>query len=99
MARMIGKIHGSMWGQCRSGCCDLSTSKTRVKREELTQALSEAEDEMYGFERDHENGICSDPRTGMGGCNYCYPEDFDYYDASELDGIKGVWTDTARLIY
>jgi hypothetical protein len=35
----------------------------------------------------------------MGGCSHCYPEDFDYYDASELDGVKGVWTDTARLIY
>lgn len=97
MARMIGKTLRIR--QCPYECCGDTRRRHSVKNEEEAFWRKEADDEIDGFERDHENGMCMDVRTGMGGCSFCYPEDYDYYDASELDGIKGVWTDTARLIY
>lgn len=90
MAKMIGKIKHTWFNSCRLGCCIADTNKTTVNRSEIGLALSEAEDEMHGFERDHENGICSDPRTGMGGCNYCYPDDEEANGPEDLEGIEGV---------
>lgn len=97
MARMIGK---SQWHpQCPYGCCRGWKDKTTTKQQEKTQWTAEAADELYD-ERDerHARGICFDPKTKMYGCDYCY-DSTDYFDASELDGVKGVWTDAERLIY
>jgi len=85
---MIGKLKKMWYGQCKYGCCYMRTSKTMVKRHEEALAYKEAEEEMA------HGDWCGDYY-----CKECGGEDFDYYDASELDGIKGVWTDTARLIY
>lgn len=97
MARMIGS---AQWHQeCPYSCCRSMIPKSTAKAQEKVQWTKEAEDELYD-ERDekHARGLCFDPKAKMYGCDYCYNGD-DYYDASELDGIEGVWTDTERLIY
>lgn len=94
MARMIGKTLRIR--QCPYECCGDTMDKHSVKIREKRAWLEEAELELYD-ERDekHKNGICYNP-PGYG-CDDCYNND-DYYDASELDGIPGVWTDAERLI-
>jgi hypothetical protein len=74
------------------------TPRETVKHQEKAQWKSETADELYD-ERDerHARGLCFDPKTKMYGCDYCYNSD-DYVDGSEVDGIKGVWTDLERLI-
>lgn len=99
MARMIGKIHKMWYGQCRRGCCYIPLSKTTIKREETERALKEAQEEIdEELDLKHARGICYDNGTKTYGCEDCY-DSTDYFDASELDGIKGVWTDAERLIY
>lgn len=73
-------------------------TKSYFKHREEERDLKEAVEEITDFPHDMGN-LCSDPKTGMAGCEYCYGFDYDYYDASELDSIKGVWTNTARLAY
>ena len=73
--------------------------KNYFKHREETLAITEAVEEIYeDSDEKHARGICYDPHAKMYGCADCY-DGTDYYDASELDGIKGVWTDTERLIY
>lgn len=95
MAKMIG---AKVWlKRCPYMCCAAKIPRSSIKAQEKQEWIHEAETDLSDFP--HENGLCSDPKTGVSGCGGCYGEDFDYYDASELDGIKGVWTDTARLLY
>lgn len=97
MARMIG---AAQWHkECPYSCCRSMIHKSTAKAQEKVQWTKEAEDELYD-ERDekHARGLCFDPKSKMYGCDYCY-DNTDYYDASELDGVPGVWTDAERLIY
>lgn len=98
MAKMFGKLKKMWYGQCKYGCCYMRSSKTHTKHAEEALAMKEAEQEMYE-ERDekHARGLCFDPKTKMYGCDFCYDNE-DYYDASELDGVPGVWTNAERLI-
>lgn len=98
MAKMYGKLRKMGYGQCKYGCCYMPTSKTTIKREETERVLKEAQEEIEEeLDLKHSRGLCYDPYSKMYGCDYCYNND-DYYDASELDGIPGVWTDAERLI-
>jgi hypothetical protein len=84
---MIGKIQHSYYPQCKFGCCTVEVRRSHVKNDEERQWKAEAEEEMaHGW-------FCGDYY-----CPECGGDDDDYYDASELDGIKGVWTNTARII-
>ena len=84
MAKMVGD---KIWfRECRH-CCGEKTGKRSMKQQEKRDWAAEAEEELsHGM-------FCGDYY-----CPECGGDDFDYYDASELDGIKGVWTDTERLI-
>lgn len=76
MAKMIGKT--LRFRQCPYECCGLEKNRHTVKREEEVLWRKEADEEMaHGM-------FCGDYY-----CPECSGEDFDYYDASELDGIKG----------
>jgi hypothetical protein len=46
MPKMYGKIKHTWFNSCRRGCCDTDISKTTIKREELAQAMKDAEEEM-----------------------------------------------------
>lgn len=88
MAKMFGKHKHTYFNSCRLGCCYRDIPKSSVKREEKTAWIREADEEMA------HGTYCGDyycPECGGG-------EDLDYNDASDLDGIKGVWTD-ARGVF
>jgi hypothetical protein len=94
MAKMIGKIRKMWYGQCKYGCCYMPHSKTAVKREEMSLALHEAEEEKYWWEdKAHERGMCYNQATKSYGCHFCEDLD-DAYDNSDLDDIPGVWCNT-----
>lgn len=87
MAKMIGKT--LRFRQCPYECCGVTQDKHAVKLREKSEA--------FRFEElatdEHPEGLCSDEKSGMLGCEYCY-DDLDYddaYDNSDLDDIDGVW--------
>lgn len=93
MAKMIGKI-GEQSFSC--GCCDWSRGKRAVKADEDRLWQKEATEEISDFP--HENNLCSDPKTGMVGCEVCYPDDHLWNaDPKDLEGIEGVTLKTERL--
>lgn len=96
MARMIGntRVHPP----CRQGCCDNRMSKDRATRIETKLWQKEAFEEIE--DPAHEHGMCSDPKTGMGGCEWCYGGDYDWLPngfAEDLDDIEGVTTNMKRI--
>lgn len=85
MAKMVGDL---IWHRVCRDCCGEKTTTKNLKRLEKEQWQREVDEELaHGM-------FCTDYF-----CDECGGEDFDYYDASNLDGIKGVWTDAARLIF
>ena len=90
MAAMYGRIE--WYGDRTCGCCWLGKSKRQQRRIEQIQWRSEAFEELA--DPAHAHGICSNPKTGMGGCSWCYgDDDYDPYDNADLEGISGVWCD------
>lgn len=86
MARMYGDRGREKWDSPDN------KPKNYFKHREMTLALREAVDEITDFP--HDMGVlCSDPKTGMVGCEYCYGNDYDPYDNADLEGIRGVWCD------
>jgi hypothetical protein len=85
---MYGRI--GAYGERSCSCCDFGQDKRTLRRTEDAQWRREAMEEMT--DPAHANGICSDPKTGMAGCGWCYgDDDYDSNDNSDLDGIPGVW--------
>jgi hypothetical protein len=64
--------------------------KNYFKHREESRVLKEAVDEITDFP--HDRGVlCSDPKSGMVGCGYCYPEDLDdAHSPEDLEGIPNV---------
>ena len=88
MAKMIGKT--LRFRQCPYECCGITEDKHAVKIREEAEAFRL---EAIANE-EHPPGLCSNEKTGMAGCDYCYGDDYDHYDNAELDNIKGVWCNT-----
>jgi hypothetical protein len=68
-----------------------------VVQAEEKQWQGEAYEEMH--DPDHANVLCHNMKTGMAGCNQCYPDD-DWWAngfAEDLDDIEGVTTNMKRL--
>lgn len=85
MAKMIGKL--TKVKACPYMCCSLPRTVSTIKHNEETQWKAEAAEEMA------HGTFCGDYF-----CPECGGDDEDYYDASELDGVPGVWTNAERLI-
>lgn len=83
MARMYGNRGREKWDSPDN------KPKNYFKHREETRAIKEAVEEITDFPHDV-SALCHDPKTGMAGCNYCYPEDFDYNPPEDLDGIPNV---------
>jgi hypothetical protein len=83
MAKMMGKVKESV------GNRDYEKSNSAVRHEEDGQWSKESVEEINDFP--HENNLCSDPKTGMVGCEVCYPDDHLWHaDPKDLEGIERV---------
>lgn len=64
-------------------------SNSAVRHEEDNLWSKEVTEEINDFP--HENVLCSDPKTGMVGCEVCYPDDHLWHaDPKDLEGIERV---------
>jgi hypothetical protein len=81
---MIGKT--LRFRQCPYECCGLEREKHTVKIREKAEAFKYEELAT----EEHPDGLCSNEKTGMAGCDYCYGDDYDGNGPEDLEGIEGV---------
>ena len=91
MSKMIGnrlksRGKGNGYFSCPYWCCGYETDKTTAKRREEAEAFR-----LEALaEEEHPPDLCHDEKTGMVGCKYCYPEDYEGNGPEDLEGIEGV---------
>jgi hypothetical protein len=81
---MIGKTLTVL--QCPYECCAVRRTKRQAKRREDLEAFRIEEVAV----EEHPLGLCSNEKTGMAGCDYCYGDDYDGNGPEDLEGIEGV---------